>query len=548
MPELKLYLHDYLKFYLEFSDPAFPRFHQDFYNFVSFFNQKTRYSEVVKKGIWDGRTSFYNRERRLLPIGLYDYLTEFCNRLKIRILPCFDKGILRDTLEEPGFSGYLASIFKGIKLRDYQLEAIKVALERKRGVICAATSSGKSAQIYAISRFLVEVKRKKVLIIVPTIGLVEQLFENFREYGYLEAPGNVCRLMGGRKLEDKPIVISTYQSFVDQDKEVFEGIGAVIVDEAHLAKGASIQKILKKCTEADYRLGFTGTLPRDPYEKVQVTSFLGPKIYEVKTEQLQEVGFVAKCKVINLILKYDQRTKEFLKNKGFEWPFDDSGEKYDLDNIPESFHEFYKAHSVNYMKRIVNRKILPYYVESGLINYNQKRMKSLEYVYARAKWEDNVLILVQELSHFREVSEFIKDRYVKPERLFLINGEVSPEERERIRKLSESRVGVTIVATFGTMSTGISITSISHVVLFKSFRSETRVLQSIGRGLRLNPNKETCLIWDVVDDLSDPGDNFFNFGLKHWMGKALPGNGFGRLDYYKEQGFPLEKLIVNLSE
>lgn len=546
MAELKLYLHDQLRFYLEFNDKSLPGFHRDFYNFVSFFNAKTRYMDIVKRGIWDGRTSFYNREKCLLPIGLYEYLVEFCNRLKIRILPCFDKTLLTETLQEPGFSDFLAGIFKGIRLRDYQIEAIRAALGRKRGVVCAATSSGKSAQIYAISRFLVERKGKRVLIIVPTVGLVEQLFENFKEYGFLEADGSVCRLMGGRKLQDKPIVISTYQSFVDQDKETFESFGAVIIDEAHLAKGSSIQKILKKTTEADYRLGFTGTLPRDPYEKAVIISYLGPKIYEIKTEELQEVGFVAKCKVVNLILKYDQDTLNFLKNKDFQDPFDRYGE-YDFDSIPESFHEFYKAHSLEHMKRILNRKILPYYVESGLINYNPKRMKSLEYVYARAKWEDNILIMVQELSHFREVSDFIRDRYVKPERLFFINGEVSPEERERIRKLSETKTGVTIVATFGTMSTGISITSISHVVLFKSFRSETRTLQTIGRGLRLNPNKELCVIWDIVDDLSDPADGFFNFGFRHWMGKGLPGNEFGRLDYYKEQGFPLEKLVVSLT-
>ena len=72
--------------------------------------------------------------------------------------------------------------FTSLKVRDYQYTAIYEALRKRRKLIVSPTGSGKSLMIYSIVRFLFETKNK-VLIVVPTTSLVEQLYKDFFSYG-----------------------------------------------------------------------------------------------------------------------------------------------------------------------------------------------------------------------------------------------------------------------------------------------------------------------------------------------------------------------------
>ncbi len=62
--------------------------------------------------------------------------------------------------------------------------------------------------------------------------------------------------------------------------------------------------------------------------------------------------------------------------------------------------------------------------------------------------------------------------------------------------------GDIIVASYGTMSTGVSIPSIDNIIFASPSKSMIRVLQSIGRGLRLNEGKTICNLYDISDNLS----------------------------------------------
>ena len=58
-----------------------------------------------------------------------------------------------------------------------------------------------------------------------------------------------------------------------------------------------------------------------------------------------------------------------------------------------------------------------------------------------------------------------------------------------------------IVASSGTMSVGVNIPSIENIILTSPTKSIVKVLQSIGRGLRLNTGKTRCNLFDITDDL-----------------------------------------------
>ena len=77
----------------------------------------------------------------------------------------------------------LSNRYRQIKARDYQIDAVHNILESDRGLILSPTGSGKSFIIYALVRYYVQ-RVLKVLIVVPTTSLVEQMFTDFADYGW----------------------------------------------------------------------------------------------------------------------------------------------------------------------------------------------------------------------------------------------------------------------------------------------------------------------------------------------------------------------------
>ena len=68
---------------------------------------------------------------------------------------------------------------------------------------------------------LKEKKQDKILIIVPTTSLVEQLYKDFKDYGY-DSNKNVHRIYEGHsKITSKRVVISTWQSIYNLSKKTY---------------------------------------------------------------------------------------------------------------------------------------------------------------------------------------------------------------------------------------------------------------------------------------------------------------------------------------
>ena len=80
--------------------------------------------------------------------------------------------------------GFIKALKIPFEVRDYQKEAFIYAIKKSRCLLLSPTASGKSLIVYLIARFnLIRLKNKKqnkVLIIVPTTSLVEQLTKDFK--------------------------------------------------------------------------------------------------------------------------------------------------------------------------------------------------------------------------------------------------------------------------------------------------------------------------------------------------------------------------------
>ena len=82
---------------------------------------------------------------------------------------------------------------------------------------------------------------------------------------------------------------------------------------------------------------------------------------------------------------------------------------------------------------------------------------------------------------------------------------------------------------------GINIKRLHNIIFASPYKSQIKVLQSIGRGLRLTKDKTECNLFDIADDLSY--NNKSNYTLKHFQ---------ERIEIYSQQEFDYEILPIKL--
>ena len=330
-----------------------------------------------------------------------------------------------------------------------------------------------------------------ILIIVPTTSLVEQLYKDFKDYGF-DVDKNVSRKYHGYDIDlDKRITISTWQSLYKMPKKFFEDYGAVIGDEAHLFKAVSLTKIMTKLTDCKYRIGLTGTLDDSKTHKLVLQGLFGMVNKVVSTSELIDRKQLAQLKVICLNLKY-----------------------------PES-----EAKKVKDVK---------YFEELEYITSSKPRNKYIRNLALALK--GNTLLLFQLVEKHGEILfNLIKEKADSKRKVFFVFGGTDTDDREQIRAITEREDDAIIVASYGTFSTGINIRNLHNIVFSSPTKSPIRVLQSIGRGLRVGDKKDSATVYDLSDDLSYKGKP--NFTLNHFK---------ERVNIYNREGFNYEIHTVDL--
>jgi superfamily II DNA or RNA helicase len=99
------------------------------------------------------------------------------------------------------------------------------------------------------------------------------------------------------------------------------------------------------------------------------------------------------------------------------------------------------------------------------------------------------------------LQEKFKKMDIIERRLFYVSGETDVDTREEIRAITEGQDDAIIVASMGTFSTGINIKRLHNIIFASPSKSQIRVLQSIGRGLRKSADGINTKVYDIADDL-----------------------------------------------
>ncbi len=284
-----------------------------------------RFNPLVKRGVWDGYVS-YIKDDKWIPAGLWRHVIQICKDYKIEIQMNGIKRLIDPDINAEAFEEWALNFFKGAEItpRDYQIETAYNILKFRKCLAELATSAGKTLISFMTVAYMLEKKKaQKILFIVPNVSLVVQAHEDFHEYNYMNKVNlKIQQIYSGKKIKsNKNIIIGTYQSLVKKDKEYFSQFDAVLVDETHKAKSASIKTILQKCTNAKYKFGLSGTIPKDgSLDKLTLMSQTGPVISEVKAAFLQKQGHIAKCLVKVIQMNYAtenqrQAFQELAQNK-----------------------------------------------------------------------------------------------------------------------------------------------------------------------------------------------------------------------------------------
>ncbi len=85
--------------------------------------------------------------------------------------------------------------------------------------------------IYSLVRYYVD-KRQKILLVVPTTSLVEQMYKDFQDYGW-DSESYCHRIYSGKeKTNEFPVTITTWPSVYKLKRQFFEDYNVVMGEEA----------------------------------------------------------------------------------------------------------------------------------------------------------------------------------------------------------------------------------------------------------------------------------------------------------------------------
>ena len=452
-----------------------------------------KFMPQFRNRVWDGKIRLFSYATGKIYTGLYHYIINWCNENNVQVV---DGTKIKDTnVDDNKIEQFIKALkIPNIEVRDYQKEAFVHAVKKNRCLLLSPTASGKSLIIYLIVIFnllrLKESKQNKILIVVPTTSLVEQLFKDFKDYGY-NSERNVHKIYQGHDKEtSKRVIITTWQSIYNMPKKWFSDIGTVIGDEAHLFKAVSLTKIMTKLTKCKYRVGLTGTLDGTKTHKLVLEGLFGNVNKVVSTTELQEKGKLAALKIFCLVLQHGKTERDFLKDKSYQ-------------------------------------------EEMDFLVSNTKRNKFIRNLVTGL--QGNTLCLFQYVEkHGQTLKEMIEEK-ADDKKIFYVHGGIEAEEREKIRFITEKSDNAIIVASFGTFSTGINIRNLHNIVFASPSKSRIRNLQSIGRGLRLKDDNSEATLYDIADDISYKEKE--NYTLAHFR---------ERINIYNEEDFDYEIHNIDL--
>lgn len=448
--------HSYAKVVAEYSIIA------EMYDYFSFFVEGYRFNPKFKYGSWDGKIRLMGLNGDI-PVGLVEQAKIFASNMMYDI-EIDDWLQPKEKISNKEFDEWLKSktIYSGNTIIEpywYQRDSVFEAINFKRRVLNLPTSAGKSLIQALCAKWYTENHSDKVLILVPTTTLVDQMIGDFVDYRLFKREECLGIRSGTERDSNAKIYVSTWQSAVKQPKEWFAKFGMLMNDECHLATAKCLTDIIKKMDQCEYKLGLTGSLRDGKANLLQYIGLFGKVFKPVSTKTLMDEGQVSNLKINAIILEYADQLRKDVSD-------------------------------------------LTYQQEIDWLLTNRKRNKFIiELALKLANKNENTFVMFKTIKHGKLLYEALK-RIRGEDKVYFVAGETETEIRSSMKGIAEDGEGIIFVASFGVFSTGISIKKIHNVILAHPTKSKITNLQTIGRILRKHSTKTVAKLFDIIDNLA----------------------------------------------
>ena len=449
--------------------------------YFSFDVPGAKFMPSFKNRLWDGKIRLFDIRNNQIYVGLSEYIYKFATAKKYTI-----SGGVRTPLEidKADVISFIEGIKCGVKIRDYQLNAVQHSIRNGRCILVSPTASGKSFIIYVLIRYYQQIiDNSHILLLVPRSSLVEQMFTDFQDYGW-DAEKYCHRIYAGKdKTSEKLVHISTWQSIYQLPKKHFDQYKVILGDEVHTFTAKSLKTIMQKTTDCPYKFGLTGTLDDAESHHLVLEGLFGSVKKVTTTKELIDAKHISDLKIVGIVLTYS-----------------------DKDCIIRTYNE-----EIKFITEFPQRN-------------NLIRNLSIDL-------KGNTLVLFSLIKHGELLHQLIKEKS-NDRKTFFVYGGTDSETREKIRGIVESERDSIIVASFGVFSTGINIRNLHNIIFASPYKSRIRNLQSIGRGLRTHESKAIAKLYDIADDFKNN-----NHTIKHFV---------KRIGIYNQEEFDYEIVKINL--
>ena len=453
---------------------------------------------TYKLGRWDGYKSYFSVTSQtyvsLLPqiLALIDaenkYYVKYVYAPNVipapEIVPDVDENYMSDITWPEGSS--LAG--KPVVMAEHQVRCVNALLEAKRGLLEAATSSGKTLMGAALCRKILPYG--KVVFIVPYKDLLFQTAKDLIGFGI-----DVGRVGAGLREFGHDVTICMWQTLnslekrkkssevllsQDEISKITQDVICMIFDETHMAKGYQVQEVVSKVfPNVPLRMGLTGTIPKEKSDYIAIMTAIGPRIEErVTAKELQDIGFSSKCEVTCLRLEDKKPFDGWINEKNYL--------------ITNGERAYFIA---NFIKQVVET-------------------------------QSNTLVLVDRISYGEHIEKLLKTMGVD---VIFLNGKNSKAQQraEEYKKIATTN-NKCIIAIDKIASTGLNVPRLFNLVFLDFGKSFTKTIQSVGRGLRKAFDKDFVNIYDISSTTV--------YSRKHFN---------DRVKFYNDAQYPLRIIKID---
>jgi DNA repair protein RadD len=379
------------------------------------------------------------------------------------------------------------------KLRDYQVAAVEAAVgcveKKHNGILTLPTGSGKSLVIAQIAKEI----GGRILVLQPSKEILEQNYEKMEGFGFWNL--GVYSASMGRK-DRGQITFATIGSII-RKKHLFKEFQLTIIDECHKvnAKNGMYKNFIEHLEIQ--ALGLTAT----PY---RMKSYRDMHSGEIAAES----RFLTRTRprIFNKVVHVTQLKDLF--DQGYLCELD-----YDIDM---DYHA----------KDIKGNSTGQGYDEFSLKRYNKTMSIPAKIADAVHKTDrSHYLAFTQFRSETKEVLEYLRQYSISCAE---VSADTKKDDRERI--IRQFRAGrIQCVVNVGVLTTGFDFPELDCIILGRPTRSVALYYQMCGRGIRPYPDKRSCLLVDLCDNVNRFGrietfEIYDSTGKGMWRLKSDAGN------------------------